>query len=243
MRKYLPPFLFLIGVVVIVGVFFFVSRGKKTAIPEEEAAPEVALNDRPVASLTPTSDGHWLTLKIEKFKISAETLDYELLYTLPDGRTQGVPGSVSIKGEDSMERKLLLGSESSGKFRYDEGVTQGTLTLKFRNSQGKLVAKFLTKFHLQSSTKDLSSVDGEAKFSLSKLPSKTFFVVMNTFRVPQEAPAELTAGPWGFFSSSTAPLSGAVDLASVKTFTWTGSKWLELTDGTASDLGVFIGTN
>jgi hypothetical protein len=243
MKKYLPLFLFLIGVIVIVGVFFFISRGKKAAAPEEETAPEVALNDRPVASLTPTSDGHWLTLKIEKFKVPAETLDYELLYTLPDGRTQGVPGSVSIKGEDSIERKLLLGSESSGKFRYDEGVTQGTLTLKFRNSQGKLVAKFSTKFHLQNDTKDLSSVDGEAKFSLSKLPSKTFFVAMNTFGVPQEAPAELSAGPWGFFSSSTAPLSGTVDLASAKTYAWTGSKWLELTGGAASDLGIFIGTN
>jgi hypothetical protein len=245
MKKYLPLFLFLIGVIVIVAVFYFITRStKESSAPEDtETAPEVVLNDRPIASLTPTADGHWLTLKIEKFKVAAETLDYELLYTLPDGRTQGVPGSVSIKGEETVERKLLLGSESSGKFRYDEGVEEGTLTLKFRNSAGKLVAKFSTKFHLQSNTKDISSVDGEAKLTLKKIPTKTFFVTMSTFGVSIETPAELTGGPWGIFTSSTVPLSGTVSLGSAKTYRFTGSKWQELTGGVTSDLGIFIGTN
>ena len=246
MKKYLPLILFAAGLLVLGAVFYFIARStKETKGPEEEAALiEVALSDRPVASLTPSDDGHWLTLKIEKLKIDAISLDYELLYTLPDGRTQGVPGSINIKGGADIERKLLLGSESSGKFRYDEGVEEGTLTLKFRNDDGKLVAKFSTKFHLQSNTKEVSSVDGQIKITLTKTPAKTFFVTMETFGVYAEVPAALREGPWGVFSSSKTKLSGKVDLeVSTRIYRASGTRWEELTGGTTNDLGIFIGTD
>lgn len=245
MKKYLPLFLFLIGILVLGAVFFFIARStKETQAPldESEKVAEVPLIDRPVATLTPSADGHWLKLKIEKIKISAITLDYELLYTLPDGRTQGVPGSTDIKGESSFERDLLLGSESSGKFRYDEGVEEGTLTLKFRNDMGKLVAKFVTKWHLQSNTKEITSVDGKFKATLKKTPTKTFFVTMETFGVPGEPPVAPTVGPWGVLSSAKASLSATIQMGTPKVYRWSGTKWVEVKDG-ASDLGIFIGTS
>lgn len=245
MKKYLPLILFAVGLLVLGAVFYFIARStKETSAPEEEEAlMEVVLADRPVASLTPSDDGHWLTLKIEKIKIDAVSLDYELLYSLPDGRTQGVPGSINLKSAGDIERKLLLGSESSGKFRYDEGVEEGTLTIKFRNDNGKLVAKFSTKFHLQSNTKEISSVDGKIKVTLSKTPVKTFFVTMETFGVYADPPASLRVGPWGVFSSGTAKISGKVDLGSTKVLRASGTKWEELTSGVTTDLGIFIGTD
>ena len=45
---------------------------------------DVALPERPVVSLTPTIDGHYLNLKIEKIVIDAKSLDYELLYKTKD---------------------------------------------------------------------------------------------------------------------------------------------------------------
>jgi len=245
MKKYLPLILFAIGLLVLGAVFYFIARSTKgTDAPEEESAlTEVVLADRPVTTLTPSDDGHWLTLKIEKIKITAVSLDYELLYSLPDGRTQGVPGSISLKSAGAIERKLLLGSESSGKFRYDEGVEEGTMTIKFRNDDGKLVAKFSTKFHLQSNTKELSSVDGKIKVTLSKIPTKTFFVTMETFGILADPPAALRAGPWGVFSSSSAKLPGKVTLDSAKIFLASGTKWEEVSAGATVDLGILIGTD
>ena len=73
------------------------------------------------------------------------------------GIQQGVPGTAKLDGGD-IERKMLLGSESSGKFRYDEGVKGGTLTLRFRNSKGRLIGKLSTEFTLTSPKKGVFEV-------------------------------------------------------------------------------------
>lgn len=245
MKKLLPLFLFLAGALVLGAVFFFIAKStKETPSPEEvaETAPETPLADRPIASLTPSADGHWLTMSITKIKIAAKSLDYTLLYSLPDGRSQGVPGSVSLAGTVSIERKLLLGSESSGKYRYDEGVQEGTLTLKFRDDSGKLVAKLSTPWHLQGAVSEVTSTDGNFKVRFKKAPAKTFFVTMSTFGLPADSPAELVAGPWGVFSSSKTALSGTPQLSGATVvYRYSGGKWT-LIKTTTPDLGIFIGT-
>ncbi len=241
MKRYLPLLLFLIGVLVLAGVYFFVLRKPATEeTEEEEGLMEVSLIDRPIASLTPTQDGHWLKLRIEKLLSGADSLDYELLYTLPDGRTQGVPGTITLKGESEIERDLLLGSESSGKFRYDEGVETGTLTLRFRNEKGKLLAKFSTKFHLQSAESELTSVDEKLVYTLAKIPSKTFFVTMETFGIPKAPPGEVSAGPYGIFSSGKSAYPGTVELSGGTIYTLKGGSWTKLEAGKADDIGIFI---
>ena len=228
MKKYLPLILLILGILVLILVYFFVIRkpADKGTTEEDQGLIEVSLKDRPITSLTPSADGHWLKLKIEKIKVSAKTLDYELLYQLPDGRTQGVPGTVKLTGENSFIRDLLLGSESSGKFRYDEGVEEGTLTLRFRDDKGKLLAKFSAKFHLQSNTKEITSVDGKLKATLNKLPSKAFFVTMETFGVPGSVES-VNGGPYGIFTSTVEKLTGEVKLSGASPKTWNGSAWVE----------------
>lgn len=248
MRKFLPIILFVVGIVVVVGAIMFVRSRRNAGVPGEESAalPEVALADRPIASLTPTSDGHWLDLKIEKIKITADSMDYELLYQLPDGRTQGVPGTITLKGQTQIERKLLLGSESSGKFRYDEGVKAGTLTLRFRDSQGKLIAKFSTNFALLSSTKTLTTVDGKFVATLQSVPTG-FFVVMQTFGVWDVAPSEILAGPYGIFTSNIGKIPASIKIGSYKVYRHiTGPRWTIHNDGddiNDSDTHIFVGTN
>jgi hypothetical protein len=241
MKKFLPFILLLAGIVVLVLVYFLFIRKPASEKSEivDESVPEVALSDRPVTSLTPSADGHWLKLKIDRIRIAAASLDYELLYQLPDGRTQGVPGTITLKGQTKIERDLLLGSESSGKFRYDEGVEEGTLTLRFRNDAGKLAAKLATKFHLQSNTQELSSIDGKFKVSLAKLPKKTFFVIMETFGLP--ASVSITNGPYGVFSSTSEKLTGTIELSGGKVQRWTGSAWVPET-GSTSVIGIFVTT-
>ena len=239
MKKFLPLIIFGVGVLAVVLVYFLViAPGRKKPAGEPETALiNVALIDRPVASLTPTDDGHFLNMKIDKIKLPATTMDYELLYELPDGRTQGVPGTVSLNGASVIERKMLLGSESSGKFRYDEGVKEGTLTIRFRNDKAKLIAKFVTKFALLSNIKTLNSIDENFKVTLTKAP-KGFVVIMETFGIPADPPAEVKFGPYGVFYSGSTILPGAVDAGNYKISRYTGSSWT-----TDFDSGIFIGTS
>ncbi|MGB6882184.1 MAG: hypothetical protein WBD86_02700 [Microgenomates group bacterium] len=243
-KKFLPLILLLLGLAVVAGAYFFVIKGKKddTVVDDESSLIEVSLTDRPIASLTPSDDGHWLKLAIEKLKIDAESLDYELLYKVSDGRTQGVPGTISLAGQTMIERDLLLGSESSGKFRYDEGVEEGTLTLRFRNKKGKLIAKFSTQFSLLSGTSKLASTDDNFSVTLTRV-SNAFFVVMETFGVPGDPPGDLAAGPYGVFSSSEAELAGIASISSGTLYGWTGKKWVGLSGGDTSAPGIFIGTS
>lgn len=239
--KKLPLILLLVGILVFTGVYFLVLRKPAEEVgEEEEQLLQVSLIDRPVTSLTPSEDGHWLKLRIEKFLAGAKSLDYELLYTLPDGRTQGVPGTITLKGESFIERDLLLGSESSGKFRYDEGVETGTLSLRFRNDKGKLMAKFTTKFHLESGEKELTSVDEALSFTLKKIPSKTFFVTMETFGVAEIPPGDLSAGPYGIFGSGASAYPGSVKLNAGAIYILEGSSWTKLEGGEANDIGTFV---
>ena len=224
LKKYLP-FIFLgIGILVIVLVFVFV-KGRKVSETEEDGGTvaEISFPNRPFASLTPTSDGHYINLKIEKLNVpKAVSMDYELLYSLPDGRAQGVPGTAELKDISVFERKLLLGSESNGKFRYDEGVEEGNLTVRFRDSKGKLLAKFQTKFHLQSSVTELiqvlTSVEGDFVYTFDK-PQKTgYYITMNTFGLPQgDSVSSVTDGPYGIFSSSALPSGSASGWQTIST--------------------------
>jgi hypothetical protein len=240
MKKFLPVLILLLGVGVLIGAYLFIKGRGEDQETGEEQVTEVAFDKRPVASLTPSSDGHWLKLEIEKFSGLGETLDYELLYLLPDGRTQGVPGTIALGSQTKIERDLLLGSESSGKFRYDEGVKEGTLTLRFRNSKGKLTAKFSTEFGLITDTKTLSFPDGKFGFELSKA-SQDFFVVMGTFGAPSGYSGQPSSGPYGVFSSAEGPSSGKVNLSG-NVVAYLGSKWVSLEDGEVGDIGIFMAT-
>jgi len=210
LKKILPLILLGAGLLVLVLVFIFVKNKDTKVVETDDVVMEVAFKDRPFAMLTPTSDGHYINLKIDKITLpKAVSLDYELLYSLPDGRTQGVPGTVDLKGEKSFERKLLLGSESNGKFRYDEGVVDGSLTVRLRDSKGKLLAKFATKWHLQSDEQELTSIDETFVYKLDKKPKGYYFITMETFGLMGDTVTSVSSGPYGIFSSETLPAGTA----------------------------------
>ncbi|MEK7526608.1 MAG: hypothetical protein AAB546_03960 [Patescibacteria group bacterium] len=227
MKKYLPIALFVLGLVVFTGVYFFVIKGKNNKPVEvEDVVAEIPFDQRPVTTLTPFKDGHWLKLSISSIKVKASTLDYELLYQTQEGAMQGVPGSIKLEGSANIERELLLGSESSGKFRYDEGVETGTLTLRFRNEKGKLIGKLSTKFHLQEASDEITSDDGKFKFKLTKKPKSGFFLTMDTFGIPGVTTAP-SSGPYGIFTDNDS-VSGEPE-----------GQWTKVTNPNGASLGIF----
>ncbi|OGM09044.1 hypothetical protein A2159_01510 [Candidatus Woesebacteria bacterium RBG_13_34_9] len=191
MKKFLPLIILILGIGVLITVFF-VNKSKNTSensfTQEEKALIDVPLEKRPVVSLTPTSDGHYLKLKIEKLNLfNAVSLDYKLEYKVPGNPDQGVPGMVKLTGKDIFEADLLLGSESSGKYRYDEGVEQGSITLSYRNADGKLLARFKSDFHLQSDVGELTSLDGKFNYTLDKTQKGVFYITMPTIGNPDSS--------------------------------------------------------
>lgn len=161
------------------------------------------------------------------------------MYKLPDGRIQGVPGTVELK-EANFERDILLGSESSGKFRYDEGVKEGTLTLRFRDEAGKLVGKLSGGFTLHSDTNLLSSSDGKFNYELSEVYKGIHFVVSDTFGVSILPEFKVVSGPYGIFSSSDREIFGRVKNATTQVYYFDGKSWSKIDAQEPSNIGLFV---
>ena len=217
--KKLLPIIAGILVVAIVVVAFLIKGSKSSGSSDNEdsgSTPTLSEDQWPAVSLTPTeksdvsgSLGHWLSFKVERINVkNAKSMDYLLVYNTSDGGQQGVPGSVQLAGT-SVEKKLLLGSESSGKYRYDAGVETGTMTITFRDSKGKSLGKLSTEFHLQTGVTELTSADGNFKYTLDKVAKNVYFVTMKTFTEP-EAPTVVWQNGYGVFSSDGEPHTGTI---------------------------------
>jgi hypothetical protein len=146
-RKFLLLLLFFALILGIVVVAVFNKEEKSTPEVNDSGLREVPLDKRPVVSLTPSFDGHYLKFRVENLGLEADSLDYILEYVPANGVTQGIPGTVAIGKNEVFETDFLLGTESSGKFRYDEGVSGGSIELRFRKDK-VLVAKFKTDFKM-----------------------------------------------------------------------------------------------
>lgn len=170
MKKNLPLILIGGGVLIIVLAIFVVIKSFKSGSTagtetEEEVVLDLPESQWPILTLTPTTDvaipnslGHLLKLQVQKINVpGAKTMDYLLVYNTSSGGQQGVPGTIQLSGAD-INKDLLLGSESSGKFRFDVGVNKGSITITFRNSNGKSMGKLVSDFTFDSPKKGVYSV-------------------------------------------------------------------------------------
>ena len=221
MKKNLTVALVIIAVLLIAIGAILMMRGRKTTEtsnnnqPNQQEAVETSLEERPFVSLTPRADGKEFTLDITRIK-NTQTIEYEMVYD-SQGLSRGVIGSVDIKGEDKVQRKLLLGSCSKSVCKYDEGVEQGALTLRFRGSDG--TRKFTSDFHLQQGGKELTSIDEKFKLA-GKFSVGTFYLIMSTIGLPEKVENKVIVGPYGIFtagSSSVKNLTLTMGLTEIPT--------------------------
>lgn len=228
MKKSLLALLILLVVIGLgVGIFLF-TRSKKVDEKEPlmpvETFVTTAVEDRPFVSLFPSEDGHWLTLKVEGIK-NADSLEYELVYDTADGMSQGaVGGPFSLSGETGYEKKILLGTQSSGHYRYHEGVENGSLMIRLDGGPGP--RKFTSEFKLQLGSEELVSPDGVLTVE-GDFPAKTYFVALSTVGFPVGALAEGETF-YGLFAA--AKLSKKVTLSAAgingsPAVYWDGEDW------------------
>ncbi len=237
--------------------------GKPAATPAPTPMVEKLTPDKaPFTTLTITADeqsgvisGHTFTMSLSNLNPSQNTLEYVLLYDLPDGRQQGIPGSVTLGGKTSISRNDLLMGSCSKTCRFDDGVTKGTIEITYRDASGNATGDALGNWHLQSKDKILSNVDDTFEFE----PTKTttgWFVTMTSFGLPSPAKGNLLAGPYTVTSSVVgARIPGTVTFKSngagqnATIYLWDGSSWQALTttsasadliSATAPNIGTFV---
>ncbi|HBL52231.1 MAG: hypothetical protein A3D24_02065 [Candidatus Blackburnbacteria bacterium RIFCSPHIGHO2_02_FULL_39_13] len=255
MKKILPIVLIVVvGLGLIGGAFLFLKKstqapgqkqGVNPDVVKETVLRELPLEERPYTTLIPRADGREFHLTISKIPSGAEVLEYELVYKVASGVTQGVPGSIKINNQSKIERDLLLGTCSSGKCRYDEGVSDGTFTLRFRDNQGRLVAKLETPFYLRKGGKELKLSGSDFAINNAVLSPSTYYLVMNTFGLPGKVDGNVSSGPFGVFTKGSEKVSGTVTIGDVQgtIYQWNNSKWNQVSVGKITSLGVFVLTS
>jgi len=227
-------------------VVFFVynNKNKKTDTPTTptrrvEQINKLTVKDRPYVTLTPRTDGREITLTIDNLT-NATNAEYELEYQA-GSMLQGVFGTIDFSTEEQpVSKKLLFGSCSKGKCKYDDNVTGGSLTMRFEGKEEPYVLK--SDFNLQQ------MADREGVFTSN-------IVIASTMGLPAELEGEVIAGPYAFLATTSPRLTQAEltikskdDLTTAKLFHWTGKAWTELESelGTnkitapATSLGTFV---
>lgn len=225
------------------GIFFLIKRAspKKGGTPTptpEGVLIETTLAERPYVTLTPRADGRELKLSISRIK-NAQTIEYELVY-LSRGLSRGVIGTINLSsGQTSYVKDLLLGTCSKNVCKYDEDVSEGTLTLRFRSQEG--VRKFITDFHLQQADDELTSMDGNFKIE-GKTSTGSYYLTMSTVGLPGEPEGTIVSGIYGVFSSSGQTLKNAQitlalteSAATASLYSWQNKAWQEEKTGFETD--------
>lgn len=127
----------------ITGYWLFIGR-KKTAsttdnqiLPSEAVIPTVDSSVK--VDLTTLTGGHDVSLDVSNMPSGTTSVDYELSYQTAQQGLQGVIGTVTTDGKPSFEKKMTLGTCSSGTCVYHQVVGKVKLTLKFTSDSGEKI--------------------------------------------------------------------------------------------------------
>lgn len=237
MKRALPIFLLVLGLLGFIGGGFWLWRSfqKPVVVEEEEKIPELQFAEKPVVTLLPLSSCEY-NFEVEKIKKGVSQLEYEITYKNADGVVQGVPGKIDLKGDSKISRKILFGTESSGKRRCDKGVSTGAISLKYKDAEGQVLANLETGFKVVENAERAELEDVNVSFD--RKVSKA--VILKNLGFLGQAPTGVYGSePYSVFASGK---SGA-NVAFTKTgniYGFNGETWTELPGGKASFLGTYL---
>lgn len=219
-----------------------------TQIPVK--TPEEAAKDGPFFSLIPSTDGHWLTIEIKNIPSETKSLEYELIYQAEfEGNlvergvsTLGSPVELddsATNGSNKKEfsKKILLGTASCTtvcKYKYDEGVKEGTFTLILNKTSSK--EKYESPFTLLKGSggkSGLFSKDEIFNFNSTNLSPNAVFIVVSTIGIPIPLTGNLSpqSAPYGIFSSASlksGEVSFQTSLPDTSIYGYDGKSWVKL---------------
>ncbi|OGK62224.1 hypothetical protein A2334_05210 [Candidatus Roizmanbacteria bacterium RIFOXYB2_FULL_38_10] len=136
----------IVGVVVFIIIvlsFILLSKNKKeevkektggVLIQEENILPTVDSSVK--VEFTSSSEGKEAILRLSGIPSGTESIDYELSYQEAQKGLQGVIGTIMPDNQTAYEKKITLGTCSSGRCVYHEIIGKVKVTLKFVGSYG-----------------------------------------------------------------------------------------------------------
>ncbi len=141
-KKYLYPGLVILVLLLVIGYWLLgrKSNFKNTSpaiSPTEAVIPTVDSSVK--VDLVSSLPGKEVLLRIENIPVGTETVDYELSYQTAQQGLQGVMGTIKLDNDKRYEKKLTLGTCSSGTCVYHQLVGKIRLTLKFTGSYGEKI--------------------------------------------------------------------------------------------------------
>lgn len=127
----------IIGLVVLFMVFNKPKPKKEEpqddVLPKSEIIPTV---DQSVEVILTSKNNKEVVLKINKIPLGTTSIEYELSYLAQGDLPKGVIGTIPLGNEESIKRSITLGTCSSGKCVYDQGVESIKVSLKFIGEYG-----------------------------------------------------------------------------------------------------------
>ncbi len=139
--------LIILGIVILIalgggGYYFFGKTSSKpvdnSPLIQQENIPAIAPEDIGL-TLMARPDKKAIKFEIEKID-DIQSVDYEISYLAKGNIPRGAIGTVTVKpGEEKISTNYIdLGTCSSGKCKYDEGVSSVKVTLRINKTDGKV---------------------------------------------------------------------------------------------------------
>ncbi|KKQ02185.1 MAG: hypothetical protein US11_C0001G0144 [Candidatus Roizmanbacteria bacterium GW2011_GWA2_36_23] len=120
--------------------FLFVFRPKNekqlSAEPSPTSAVILTIDSSVVIDLISSGGGKEAILTISNIPDSTVSIDYELSYQTKQQGLQGVIGTITLDNEKEYEKKLTLGTCSSGSCVYHQVEGMVRVSLKFTGNYG-----------------------------------------------------------------------------------------------------------
>lgn len=102
-------------------------------LPTREVIPTI--DESVIVNLT-SQNKKEVILIVRSLPSGTSSVEYELSYLAKGDLPKGAIGTIPIEKENSIERKITLGTCSSGRCVYDEGVKSVKVSLKFVGNYG-----------------------------------------------------------------------------------------------------------
>jgi hypothetical protein len=250
MKKILPLLigLLVLGIVVFFGFRFLGGKDKNTesepsaAAPKLEVVNQLPLKDRPFVTIKPISQtrpqdlGSWITVEVSNVK-TYEKVKYDVEYQ-SGSLIQGFSHQIDLTESPPFAKEGFFGSESKGKYKYDEDVGLGNILLKFyKNSSDYDALK--TYFNLQNAKETegiFTSNDVKATLKTTELDNSWYLVIASTLGLPAKTEKQVISEPYGFYAHKEVSLDEAAltiksseDLTGAEILGWDeeSEEWLE----------------
>lgn len=130
---------------ILLGVIGYLLLGKRrdvknsfpVIVPTEMIIPTI--DNSVMVNLTNSLPGKEVLLTIENIPTGTEIIEYELSYQTAEQGLQGVLGSIKLNNDKRYEKRLVLGTCSSGVCVYHKVVEKIKLSLKFIGDYGERI--------------------------------------------------------------------------------------------------------